>query len=64
MFYIFLFSPFSFTAGFMRANASVRPCISDDIVIHVVVKVGVFGFIGRRRTNKWMLLCESQQETF
>ena len=48
----------------MRAKASVRPHIFDDVVIHEVVKGDVFEFIGLGRRNNWMVLCESHQEWF
>ena len=46
MFDTLLFSSFSVIVEFVRAKASVRPQISDVVVIHVVVKGGVFEFIG------------------
>ena len=42
MFDTSLFSSFSVMVVFVRAKASVRPQISDVVVIHVVVKGGVF----------------------
>ena len=33
---------FAITVGCVRAKASVCPHISDDVVMHVVVKGGVF----------------------
>ena len=40
MFDNLFFSPF--VVGFVRAKASISPHISDVVVMHVVVKVGVF----------------------
>ena len=54
-----LFSPF--VVIFVRANASVRPRISDVIAIHESVKEDVFEFIGVRCTKNCMVLCESHQ---
>ena len=50
----FVLSPFLVTVGFERAKASVCPRISDDVVIHVVVKGDIFGIIGRGR-HRWEL---------
>ena len=33
---------FAVVVGFLRAKASVCPCIFDDVVIYEVVKGGVF----------------------
>ena len=46
----------------VRAKAYVFPHIFDVLIIRVVVKGIIFEFIGRRRTNNWMVLCESHQE--
>ena len=61
---IFLFSPFLVTVGFVRSTESVRPRISDDVVIHVLVKGDIFYFIGCGRTENWIVLCESHQDWF
>ena len=53
-----LFPPFTFMVGFVRAKASVHPLISDDVVMHVVVKGDEFEFIGCGRIKKWIVLCE------
>ena len=50
------FSPFLVTVGFVRAKVSVLPHISDDVVMHEVVKWGVFEFIGHRCMKNWMVL--------
>ena len=39
-----LFWPFVY--GFVRSKASVRPNIFDVVLLHEVVKGGVFEFIG------------------
>ena len=46
-----LSSPFSIMVGFVSDKASVHPRISDDVVMHVVVKGGVFEFIGCGHTK-------------
>ena len=51
--------PFAVKVRCMRAKASVRPHILDDVVMHVVVKGGVFEFIGHGITSNRILLCES-----
>ena len=45
MFYHLLFSAFVVTVGCVGSNASVRLRILDDVVMHKVVKGGVFEFI-------------------
>ena len=52
------------TVGCVRAKASVCPHISDDVVMHVVVKGEVFEFIRLRRTKNSIVLCESRQDWF
>ena len=59
-----LFYPFAVTVGFVRAEAYVRPLISDFVIIHVLFKGEIFEFIERRRTKKWMVLGDSHQEWF
>ena len=41
-----LYPPFVVMVGYVRAKASVHPCISDVAIMHDVVKGGVFDFIG------------------
>ena len=59
-----LFYIFAVMVGFVRAKASICPCIFDDVVIHEVVKGGVFELIGRGRMKNWMVLCELHQDWF
>ena len=56
--------PFAVKVRCMRAKASVRPHILDDVVMHVVVKGGAFEFIGTRRTKNWVVLSELHQDWF
>ena len=56
--------PFAVTVGCVRYKASVCPHILDGVVMHVVVKGGVFTFIGHGRTKNGIFLCESRQECF
>ena len=56
------FSPF--VVEFLRAKASVRPHISDVVLMHELVKGNVFEFIGRKLMKKWKVLCESHQDWF
>ena len=46
------------------SNASVRPDIFDDVVMHEVVKGDVFEFVGIGHTKNLIALCESLQEWF
>ena len=62
MFEIFFISPFVY--GFMMAFAYVRPWLFDVVIMSVVVKGGVFEFIGRGGMENWMLMCESHQYWF
>ena len=55
------FSPCTVTARCVRSKVSIRPHISYDVVIHVVVKEYVLEFIGRGGTNKWIVFCELHQ---
>ena len=48
----------------VRDKTSVCPHISDDVVLHVVVKVDVFEFIGLEQTNTGIMLCESIHQWF
>ena len=41
----------------VRAKASVRPHLFDVVLMHVVVKGGVFQFIRRIRTKNLNVLC-------
>ena len=62
MFDKFFFSPFVIRVAFVMAKASVHPNMIDNVIMHEVVKGDVFEYIGRRRTNKWMVLCDSYQD--
>ena len=64
MFDNFLFSPFAVTIGFVKAKAYVRPRISDEFLMHEVLKYDIFEFIGIWRTKNWIVLCESRQDWF
>ena len=55
------FYPFAVTVGCVRAKASVRPHISDYIIMNVVVKRETLEFIGCIHTKNWMVLCELHQ---
>ena len=44
--------------GYVSAKVYVHPHIYDVVVMYVVVKGGVFEFIGRRHTKNWMVLCD------
>ena len=59
MFDNFFFSPF--LEVIVRVKAYVLPQIFDVVLMHVVVKGGVFQFIGCRHMNNWMALCELHQ---
>ena len=58
------FYPFAVTVGFVRAKTSVRPRISDDVIMHEVVEGGVFEFLGHGRTKNWVVLCGFHQDWF
>ena len=64
MFDIFFCSLFLVTVGFVRTKVYVRPHIFDDVVMHEVVKGGIFKFIGRICTNNCMVFCELHQDWF
>ena len=49
--FLIIFPPFAVTVIFVRAKAYICLRISDDIVIHVVIKGDIFGFIGRGCTK-------------
>ena len=58
------FYPFAVMVGCVRFKLSVRPRILDEVVMNVVVKGGVFEFIGIVRTKNEIVLCESRQDWF
>ena len=49
---------------FVRDKVSVDQHISDEAVMHVVVKGDLFEFIEFVRTENWILLCELRQYWF
>ena len=55
---------YSFVDGIVRSKASVYPRIFDVVVMSVVVKGGVFEFIGHGFTKNWVVLCDSYQDWF
>ena len=59
-----LFSPFLVKVVFLRAKAYFLPRIFDDVLIHKVVKGGVFYLIGHTCTKNWMVLHELNQYWF
>ena len=61
MFDNLLFSPFAVMVGSLRDKAYGIPHIFDDVVMHEVVKGGVFNFIGLGHKKNWMGLYESCQ---
>ena len=60
----FFFPPFTSTVVFVMAKESIHPRTSDDVTMHVLVKGDAFEFIGRGRTNNWIMLCELHQDWF
>ena len=61
VFDILVVSQFLVMVVFVKDEVSVHPCISYFFVMYVVVKWGVFGFIGHICMNNWMVLCELHQ---
>ena len=57
MFDIVIYLPFAVTVVCVSSKAFVHPQISYDVVIHSVVKGGVFEFIGRGRTKNRIVFC-------
>ena len=55
---------YPFAVWFVRDKVPVCPCISDVVVMHEVVKGDIFEFIGRRRTNIWVVLYKLHQDWF
>ena len=55
---------FAVTVVCVMAKASVCPHISDDVSMHVVVKGGIFEFIGLGRTKNRIMMCELRQYWF
>ena len=56
------FLPFVYRT--VNAKASVFPHIFNVVAMRVVVKGGVFEFIGHIRMKNCMVLCESHQDWF
>ena len=56
--------PFAVMVIFVSSKAYVRPRMSDDVVMHVVVKGGVFEFIGCGQMNNGIVVCELRQDWF
>ena len=56
--------PFAVIFVFVRAKASVCPPILDTLVMHEVVKGGMFYSIGIGLMKNWIVLCESRQDWF
>ena len=52
------------TVRCVRGKVSVRPRVSDDVIIHNVVEGDVLEFIGRGGTMNWILCCELLQDWF
>ena len=61
MFDHFIFSPFLFIVGFVRSKASVFPRVSDDGVMYLSVKGGIFEVLVCGHTKNWVVLCELNQ---
>ena len=55
------FPPCKVTVGCVRSKASVRSHISHDIIMNIVVKGGIFEFIGLGGTKNWILLHDSRK---
>ena len=53
--------PFLVTVRCVRAKKYVHTRISDDVVMYVVVKGGLFEFIGLVCKNNMIVLCELLQ---
>ena len=64
MFDNLVFSAFVVMVGCVGSKASVRLLILDDVVMHEVVKGGVFEFIGFVRMKNWIVLCEFRHDWF
>ena len=52
-----IFSTCAVMVGCVMSKASLRPCVLDDIIMHVVVKGGVLDFIGLGGTYKCVVFC-------
>ena len=64
MFDKFLSSLFVVVVVFVSAKASICSHIFDGVVMHEIVKGGVFEFIGLGRTKKRTVSCEFRQDWF
>ena len=56
--------PSMVTVGCVRSKASVRPYVSYEVIMHVIVKGSVFYFIFHGHTKNGVVLCESHQYWF
>ena len=57
MFYCVSSTPFDITVICVRNKLSVRPCISDDIVMHVIVKRDIYESIcSGHKKNRFLIL--------
>ena len=50
--------------GCVRAKESVRPWVLGDAVMHEVIKVKIFDFIGIRHTKNMIALYEFREDWF
>ena len=60
MFDHLIFPPFSITVGCVRSKESVQQHISDNVLMHEVVKGEVIELIGRGCTKKWIFMWVAQ----
>ena len=56
--------PFAVTVVCVRDKASIRQHVSDEVIMYVVVKGGLFEFICHGRTKNGIVLCEMNQGWF
>ena len=56
--------PFLVIVGCVRSKNSVRPCLYDEVVMHVISEGGVFEFLFRGCTNNCVVLYELRQYRF
>ena len=57
-------SPCVATAGCVMAKVSVRPRISGEVVMHVLVEGYVISFIGLEGKKNWIVLHQLSQDWF
>ena len=58
------YAPFGITFGSVRSKESVLPCMSDYVIVHVIVKWDVFEFVGCVGTKNTVFIRESHQYWF